>query len=391
MAHEVSASVEAFVGLLAFAVIVSIGAERVRIPAAVLLVAVGAVAGSIWHVRPPFAFGPALFFVFLPPLIFEAAWSIDLPALRQSALRVALLALPGTVVAAFAVALALVGAGALPFGPALLLGAMISATDPVAVVAVFRHAAVPTAVKTLVEAESLSNDGVAVVLYGVALAAAQSASVGWLPALGHGTLAIAGGLLVGTACALPLWLVLRATRASEYEVTATVVLAYLAYLIADRLELSGIFATAAAAVALRSLLERGSHMHDRDAVDGFWSSGAYIANAAVFLATGLLIDIPRALHEPRLVIVAVGAVLLSRAGLAFAAGTDTASRATVFLAGMRGALPLALALALPADLPYRPAIIDGVFAVVLITLVAQGVLLEPVVTRLYGKAAAVPP
>ncbi len=373
--------------LLAFAVLVSVAAERARIPAAVLLVAVGAVFGSIWHVKPPFQFGPALFFVFLPPLIFEAAWSIDLTALRACLVRVGLLALPGTVVSALVVAAVVVASGTLPFGAAFLLGAMISATDPVAVVAVFRRAAVPTRVKTLVEAESLSNDGVAVVLYAIALAAVQGTSVGWAAAVGHGIVEIAGGIGVGAACAVPIWLVLRMTRSSEYEVTATVVLAYIAYLLADSLKLSGIFATASAAVVLRAFLKRHeqSYMHNRDIVDDFWKSGAYIANAAVFLATGLLIDIPRALHEPVLVAVVVAAVLVARVALSMAAGDDRASRITVFLAGMRGALPLALALALPQNTPFRAAMIDGVFAVVLFTLVFQGSMLEPVVSRLYGK------
>jgi CPA1 family monovalent cation:H+ antiporter len=256
------------------------------------------------------------------------------------------------------------------------------------VIAVFRHAAVPAQVKTLVEAESLSNDGVAVVLYAIALSVAQGVGVDWLPAIGHGVFQIVGGMLSGAACALPLWLVLRTTRSSEYEVTATVVLAYLAYLLADHFRLSGIFATAAAAVTLRAFLRRASNMNNRDIVDEFWRSGAYIANAAVFLATGLLIDIPRALHEPLLVAVAIGAALLSRAALSFAAGKDGAARITIFLAGMRGALPLALAFALPANLPFRATIVDGVFAVVLITLVLQGASLEPIVTRLYGKADA---
>lgn len=385
MSQDVSAGVAAFVALLAFAVLVSIAAERARIPAAVLLVGVGAVFGSVWHVKPPFQFGPAVFFVFLPPLIFEAAWSIDLAALRACVLRVGLLALPGTVVSALVVAAVVVATDKLPFGSALLLGAMISATDPVAVVAVFRHAAVPTRIKTLVEAESLSNDGVAVVLYGIALALVQGTSVSWPAAVGHGIVEIAGGIVVGAACAVPLWLVLRMTRSSEYEVTTTIVLAYIAYLLADHLTFSGIFATASAAVALRALLQPGMNMHNRDIVDEFWRSGAYIANAAVFLATGLLINIPRALHEPVLVAVVVAAVLVARVALSFAAGDDRASRITVFLAGMRGALPLALALALPQNLPFRAEMIDGVFAVVLFTLVFQGSLLEPVVSRLYGK------
>jgi CPA1 family monovalent cation:H+ antiporter len=388
MLDQVSSGVAGFVVLLTFAVIVSITAERLRIPAAVLLVAVGATFGSLWHIRPPFAFGPSLFFVFLPPLIFEAAWSIDLMALRSVWLRVAMLAVPGTIVSAVVIAVALPAVGALPFGAAFVLGAIISATDPVAVIAVFRHAAVPAQVKTLVEAESLSNDGVAVVLYAIALSVAQGVGVDWLPAIGHGVFQIVGGMLSGAACALPLWLVLRTTRSSEYEVTATVVLAYLAYLLADHFRLSGIFATAAAAVTLRAFLRRASNMNNRDIVDEFWRSGAYIANAAVFLATGLLIDIPRALHEPLLVAVAIGAALLSRAALSFAAGKDGAARITIFLAGMRGALPLALAFALPANLPFRATIVDGVFAVVLITLVLQGASLEPIVTRLYGKADA---
>jgi len=386
--EQVSSGVTGFVVLLTFAVIVSIAAERLRIPAAVLLVAVGATFGSAWHMPPPFAFGPSLFFVFLPPLIFEAAWSIDLTALRSVAARVTLLAVPGTVVSALVVAVTLLVAGALPFGAAFVLGAIISATDPVAVIAVFRKVAVPSAVKALVEAESLSNDGVAVVLYSIALSIAQGVHISWLPAIGYGMVQIVGGTLLGTACALPLWLVLRTTRSSEYEVTGTIVLAYIAYLLADHLRLSGIFATAAAAVTLRAFLRRASHMNNRDVVDEFWKSGAYIANATVFLATGLLIDVPRALHHPLLVALVIVAVLSSRAALSSGAGTDRASRITVFLAGMRGALPLALALSLPANVEFRATIIDGVFAVVLITLVIQGALLEPVVTRLYGMADA---
>ncbi len=385
MSEQVSSEVAAFVVLLAFAVLVSIAAERVRIPAAVLLVAVGAAVGSVWHLHPPFAFGPSLFFVFLPPLVFEAAWTVDLTALRPLAVRVGLLALPGTILSALVVAVSLLAFGALPFGAALLLGAIISATDPVAVIAVFRRAAVPSAVKTLVEAESLSNDGVAVVLYAIALSVAQGVGVDWLRAIGHGIVQIVGGVLLGAACAILLWLVLRTTRSSEYEVTATIVLAYIVYLLADHLTLSGIFATAAGAVTLRAFLRRAPNMNHRDIVDEFWKSGAYIANATVFLATGLLIDVPRALHEPLFVAVVIGAVVLSRAALSFGAGRDRASRITIFLAGMRGALPLALALALPENVTYRATIIDGVFAVVLITLVMQGAALEPVVTRLYGK------
>jgi CPA1 family monovalent cation:H+ antiporter len=385
--QEVSTGVAAFVALLGIALLISIAAERVHVPAAALLVIVGAIAGSVSHVQAPFAFGPAVLFVFLPPLIFEAGWHLDLAMLRTHFARIALLAVPGTIVSACAVAGALAAIGVLPFGSALLLGAMISATDPVAVVAVFRHAAVPAAVRTIVEAESLANDGVAVVIFGIALAAIEGTGTAWLPAIGIGVLEVFGGILTGAVCAIPFWLILRGARSSEHEVTATIALAYVAYLAADHAAFSGIFATAAAAIALRALLHERAYMDNRDDVDNFWNSTAYLANAAVFLATGLVIDLPRAFHEPLLVIAVIGAIAVSRAAFSLIAGSDRAARVTIFLAGMRGALPLALALALPPGLPHRAELIDGVFAVVLVTLVAQGFSLEPVVKRLYGSMA----
>lgn len=386
MAPDVSAGTSAFVALLCVALSLSLVAERVRLPAAVLLVAFGAIAGSIWHVHPPFAFGPTVLVVFLPPLIFEAAWHINLRSLRAQALRVAVIAVGGTVVTALAIACTISVEGELPFASALLLGAIVSATDPVAVIAVFRNVAVPDKVKTLVEAESLSNDGIAVVIYGMAMVQATGGGLTWLPALGHGAAEIVGGSVIGAVCAVPFWLMVKGTQAPEYEVTATIALAYVAYLAADHFGFSGIFATATAAFALRGLIHESAHMQNRDHVDAFWISAASIANATVFLATGLLIDIPRAIHEPLVVVAALAAMVVSRAAIALAAGRKRQTRITVFLAGMRGALPLALALALPNDLQFRPVIVDGVFAVVLVTLVFQGALLEPVVARLYGES-----
>ena len=388
MPNSVAASVEAFVVLLACGLTVSIAAQRLRVPPAVLLVVVGAIFGSIWHIQPPFAFGPALLVVFLPPLIFEAAWNIDLRAMLQSAGTIAALALPGTLLGAFIVAGALVATGVLPFPYAFLFGAMVSATDPVAVVAIFRNAGVPTRVKTIVEAESLANDGVAVVLYGIALALTGGTAIAWFPEALHVLYAVFGGIVIGIVCALPSWLALRLVRQAEYEVAGTVALAYIAYLLADRLHVSGIFATTAAAIMLRAFLARRPTLDQRGDVDVFWNACAFIANAVVFLATGLLIDLPRAIHEPLFIVTALAATIGVRVLLALFAARETAARVTFVMAGMRGALPLALALALPGTLAYRAQIIDGVFAVVLVTLVVQGGPLEPIVRRLYGRAPA---
>jgi CPA1 family monovalent cation:H+ antiporter len=382
---ELGHDVGGFVALLGAAVLIAILAERVRVPAAVALVAIGA----FFQVPPPFAFGDTLLFVFLPPLIFEAAWNLDLDSLRRMAWRIALLAIPGTLATAAIVAGGVVLAGVLPPAPALLLGAIVAATDPVAVVAAFRRVrGVPSDLRTLIEGESLSNDGVALVLFAfaVTLVGGQATSIGADALIG--VLEVIGGIAIGIVAGLLCAGVLRATNATEYEVTVTIVLAYGAYLLATAAHCSGIFATAAGAIALRAVVRRiPDALNNTGDVDRVWAAAAFMANAVVFLATGLLILPSRMVHEPALVVAAIAAVTLARVALALVATRKRAGRITVFLAGMRGALPLALALSLPEALPFRPQIIDATFAVVLVTIVVQGAPLEHVVARLYGGTA----
>ncbi|HEX3467312.1 MAG TPA: cation:proton antiporter [Candidatus Elarobacter sp.] len=378
---EVAHGVGAFVVLIGAAVLIAVLAERIRIPPAVAMVAVAAFV----HMPPPFAFGDTLLFVFLPPLIFEAAWHLDLDSLRRTAWRIALLAIPGTLATAAIVAAGAMLGGGLPFGAALLFGAIVAATDPVAVVAAFRRVTVPLDLRTLIEGESLFNDGVALVLFGFALAVAQGDPTSIAGDLFGGVVETVGGVAIGAVAGLLCAGVLRVIDAAEYEVTVTIVLAYLSYLGATELHLSGIFATIAGAIALRAMLRRAPHtISNADDVDRVWNALAFVANAAVFTATGLIIEPARILHEPGLVVGAVVAVMLARVALAVLSTWSPRNRVTTFLAGMRGALPLALALSLPDTVTFRPQIIDATFAVVLVTIVAQGAPLEVILARLYG-------
>lgn len=367
------------VGLLAVAVFVAIAAERLRLPAEVALVAFGAAVAAVHPVAAPFAFGDTLLFVFLPPLIFEAAWSIDPAVLRRSAARIAVLALPGTLFVALAIAALVALTGQLPFAAALVLGAIVSPTDPVAVIAIFRRLPVPAALQTLVEGESIANDGVAIVLFGIAVAFATGSTFAPGPAFLGGLLAVAGGIAVGTASGALVAYAIGRTAERATELAATVVLAFGAYLCADALGWSGVFATAAAGITLRA---RRAFERDESEVDAFWAAVAFVANAFVFLATGLQLEIARILRDPVVVATAVGAVVATRIALAAAVVRPFAWTATVVLAGMRGGLSLALALALPATLPGRGFVIDAVYGVVLFTLVVQGLTLEPVLRRL---------
>jgi CPA1 family monovalent cation:H+ antiporter len=370
------------VGLLGLAVLIAIGAERLRIPSAVALVAFGAGTAAIHTVVLPFSFGDALLIVFLPPLIFEAAWAVDLAALRRVALQVVLLAVPGVVLVAGLIGGGIALTGQLPLVSAILFGAIVSATDPVAVIAIFRRLNVPPDLLAMVEGESIANDGVAIVLYGIALDFASGGTPPLVQECLTAVLAIAGGIAIGVAGAYIVAFVIGRTQTAAIEVTATVVLAFLTYIAAVSLSLSGVFATAAAGVTLRALQSKTQMTSHAGDVDAFWTTIAFVANAMVFLVTGLTLQPQRVLHEPLLVVVAIGVVLVSRALLTVLVVRARRARWTVFLAGIRGGLCLALVLALPSDLPHRAELVDAVFGVVLFTIVVQGLTLEPLLARL---------
>jgi CPA1 family monovalent cation:H+ antiporter len=371
------------VGLLGVALLVALVAERLRVPSAVALVAFGAGTAAIHPVALPFHFGDTLLFIFLPPLIFEAAWSIDPAALRRTALRIALLALPGVVLVAGTIGFGIALSGQLPLASAVVLGAIVSATDPVAVIATFRRLHVPVDLLTIVEGESIANDGVAIVLYALALAFASGGAGGSITLASEQALtAIVGGIVIGVACAFVVAFVMGRTRTGPLEISATVVLAFLAYLGADALHCSGVFATAAAGIALRGFAHIAPVTENADDVDTFWSTIAFIVNALVFLATGLVLQVARIAQHPLLVAVAIIAAVLSRVVLAGLIIRPATWRITVVFAGMRGGLSLALALALPPALPFRDEIVDAVFGVVLFTLIVQGIALEPLLRRL---------
>jgi CPA1 family monovalent cation:H+ antiporter len=377
--------VSLIVALLAAALIVSAIADRIGVPyvVALLIVATPIDFGS------NNSFAPALLFVFLPALIFEAAWSINATALKRRWLLVTILAVPGVLLTAGLVGAGLALSRQMPFLPALLLGAILAATDPIAVIAVFRRLRVPTDLAAIVEGESLFNDGAAIVLYGVVIdlltgahGAPTPLSVSWTAVS-----VSVGGAAIGLAAAAIVAFVLRGNGSPQLQVVGTVVAAFGAYLIADRFHLSGIFAAVVVGIAMRAFPRFPSSEAIVD-VDGFWGVLAFLANALVFILMGLRIEFARITHEPLLVASTLALVTIARLLLGYVAlplaGTKLAHgwRSVIALSGMRGALSVALVIGLPADIPYRPQLVDTVFGVVFITLVAQGLAIGPVITRL---------
>jgi len=362
-------------------------AGRAGLPPAAAFVLVGIAAGGVLPHALHISLTPPVLALFLPALIFEAAWDVDASALRRAARAIIVLAVPGVLLTAAAIAgSAAFGAGMVLPG-ALALGAILSATDPVAVLALFRAQGVPLGLLTIVEGESIANDAVAVVLLAAVVAFAHSGNAGPLLTLvarsayvsGAG---IAAGLLIGVLAAP----ILRRIERSWGGIVTTVVVAYGAYAAASALGGSGIFASAAAGVALPAVALESA---ERQRVERFWDGTARVANGIVFLFVGLSLRFERIFHEPLLIGVTLIAVVVSRAALAYVLvplarlrSEGSGWRDAIALAGLRGGLSLALALGLPETFPARAQIIDAVFAVVFLTIVVQGWALAPLLRRL---------
>ncbi len=384
------------VAILAATVLVAIVAGRSAIPASVGLVLVGlAVAVLGPDVRNPVS-PELLLAIVLPGLVFEAAFRTDLAVLRPSATAVLLLAVPGVVIVAAIVALVLTLTTILSPAEGFLVGAMVAATDPAAVLSTFRHVPVPRRLATIVEMESLVNDGTGIVLFALALdVLAGGGSLGG-SLLGF-VVKVAGGGALGLAAG---WLAARVVRRVDdhlTELTITVVLAYGTYLAAEAVGLSGVIATLVAAASFGALARDGLSRAAVEAIDVVWEFAAFLLTAGVFLIVGLSIAPDTLVTAAGAIGWGIAAILVARAAVVYGllgggsalirrlAGRSRAGEPAstdepippawlhvVFWAGLRGAVSVALALSLPAGLANRDLLQGLTFGIVLFTLFVQG-------------------
>jgi monovalent cation:H+ antiporter, CPA1 family len=348
---------------------------------AALLIA-GIVVGVLFPGRFTAVFPPATLYVFLPALIFEGAWYLDLRVMRRTWKPIALLAVPGVLVTAAIIALAMHYLASLDWGAALLLGAILSATDPVAVVAIFRRLDVPKPLATIVESESLLNDAIAVVLYRaiVATILASATASGVMRAGELALLDVIAGIALGFIFAYAAAFALRDRVNATVQSIATFIGAYGVYALCERFDCSGIFAVLTFGVALRELERSRISVTSAEGVATFWAWAAGIANGVLFFLIGAAIDFTHLARSLPAVVVTIAAVAVSRAfvayGLLARERLGAVWRTVVRMAGIRGALALALALATPAAVAQRSEIIDATFAVVVLTILLASLTLE---------------
>lgn len=373
---------ETFVFLLMAAAAVALLVKAVPVPYVSALALAGLAGGLL--------FGPGHFqlthslilFVLLPGLLFEAAFNLSWRELRGNLVAVVALATVGVLLTTGVVALLGQAALGLSLPVAVLFGAMIAPTDPVAVVAVFRRLGVPARLVNLIEAESLLNDGTGVVLFTIALTATQSTSLGLgAAALEFARLAL-GGLGLGLAAGLLLSFVTSRIDDFQVEVTLTAIGAYGSYLLAETLHLSGILAVVTAGLVLGNVgRPRAMSARSQEAVTLFWDYVAFGLNSLVFLLIGL--DVPRRelVSGLGVVLAAAGISLLARAFAVYLVlgvlhplpwRVSFRWQHLIVWSGLRGAIAVALALSLSERGAQFESIRALIYGVVLASILIQG-------------------
>ena len=379
------------IGLLLIASLVAMAVRRFRIPYTVALVVVG----LLITFRSPIEFEltPELILaLFLPPLVFEAAFHLNLTELRRNLSAIVLLAVPGVILTTLIVGgiLSLVTPLGLPL--AMVFGALISATDPIAVVALFRKLGVPQRLAVLVEAESLFNDGTAIVIFNLMLAIALTSHFDLVSSTLEFIQVAVGGIVVGLVLG---WIIAQLIeRVDDYliETNLTTVLAFGAYLLAERLHLSGVLAVVAAGLVNGNMGPRGMSPTTRIVLFNFWEYVAFLANSLVFLLIGLKVNILALFTSWQTVAWAILAVLIARVVIVYglswvvnrvAEPVSTSWQHILSWGGLRGAICLALVLSLPSSFGSNRDLLQVMaFGVVLFTLLVQGTTMSSLVDKL---------
>jgi CPA1 family monovalent cation:H+ antiporter len=372
--------------LVLVATLVAIAARRIRLPYTVALVVVGLFI-TIWRPVDIVVTPELILSLFVPPLIFEAAFHLDLRLLRDALPPILVLAVPGVLLTAFFVGGVVALGTGLSFGTAIVFGALIAATDPVAVVALFRELGVPRQLAVAVEGESLFNDGTAIVVFRIALAAAVAGIFDPVEGLFDFLQVALGGMAVGLALG---WLVAQLIARLDDRVissTLTTLLAYGAYLLAEQMHVSGVLAVVVAGLLAGNVGATQTSPTTKNMIFNLWDYLAFIVNSLVFLLIGLEVDLSQLWANLGAIGVAVVAVLSGRAAVVygllwlFSLGRGRVRlrpswRHVLFWGGLRGAISLALALSLPATLPHREMLLSMTFGVLLFTLMGQGTTIQ---------------
>ncbi|MGR8929565.1 MAG: cation:proton antiporter [Gammaproteobacteria bacterium] len=393
-------------GFLTLAMIMAGSGQRLRLPYTVLLVLAG-LAINVLAPSSPFTESIQEFhlthdlvlFVFLPALIFESALSLDARALMKNLVPVLIMAIPGMLVSGLLVALGLVMS--LDISPlvALLFGALISATDPVAVIALFHELGAPRRLTVLVEGESLFNDATAIVLFNILLGfvlSGQFDPAESLSAIGEFIRIFFGGTLLGCIFGILMSELIVRLGQSERSVTIvlTLIMAYFSFIIAEEgFHISGVMSTLSAAICLTIFGLPRLGGETEHGIRETWNVMVLIFNSLLFIMIGLSVHVSSLASYWQAILWAALAVAIARAVSVYGLIPMTtccfrlpqiplASRHIMWWGGLKGGLAIAVVLSIPDSVADKQLLIELTLGVVLISLLLNASTVRPLIRRL---------
>ncbi|MBI3932090.1 MAG: cation:proton antiporter [Acidobacteria bacterium] len=377
--------------ILIVAATVGVLAKRLRVHYNIALVLAGVAVGAS-RLVPRVGLDPEIVLqVFLPILLFEAAIATDLRRLRENLGPVVLLSVPG-MLASVGVGGAILRLGlALPWALALLLGSILATTDTIAVIGTFRKVRAPGRLATIVENDSLFNDGTALVAFATILAVVQEGRFDAGQRAAQLIWVTAAGLAVGVAVGFVASLLMRRTEDHLLEIMLTVLVTYGSALLAERIHASAVLAVVAAGITVGTVGWRGLAPTGKVAIRSFWEVAAFGVNSVVFLLVGLQVEFPALVAAAPAIGWGLVAATAGRAAaiypflaLLHLRGEPVPLRWQHLLlwGNLKGSLSMALALSLPLSLHNRDLLVAVVFGCALVTLTVQGLSLAAVARRL---------
>ncbi len=387
--------------LLGIAMLVTGLCRNLPVPFTVILVLIGMLLGNLsqaFHFMESlqgFSLSPEIMlFIFLPALIFESGFALDARQMIADLPPILILAIPAMLMSTFVVGLGIWWALDIKLIVALVFGALISATDPVAVVALFKELGAPNRLNVLVEGESLLNDATAIVAFSILLGiAVEGGGIGWSDAdnifLEFIRVFIGGALFGAFLGFVACELLYRMQSGIEVILTSSVIIAYASFVIAEHsFHVSGVMAVVGSAIALRRFGVTRFRQDTTHSISEIWEVIALCCNSLLFLLVGLSVSTGALFNQLGPICIAIMLVLCARALSIYSLvplavkwfrlpHISLGERHIMWWGGLKGGLAIAVVLSIPSDLPERQFLFEVTLGVVLFTLLVSAPSIRP--------------